>query len=70
MTTTPGGGLCTPQSGDRFDLFVAETISGSFDVLKRAMLGGGMGRDMHFLVDEIGRVEALRFGVIETSSRR
>lgn len=51
-----GTGLFDPQLGDSFDLFAADTISGDFDLLMLAGLGGGLGWEVNVLADAIGGI--------------
>jgi T5SS/PEP-CTERM-associated repeat protein len=59
-----GSGSFTPQLGDSFDLFMADTITGDFDLLTLASLGGGLGWQLDFLADEIGTTDVLRLSVV------
>lgn len=55
-----GAGSFAPAIGDSFDLFKAETINGSFDILTFAGLIGGMEWGMEILADAYGSTDVLR----------
>lgn len=60
----PGDGLFTPQLGDSFDLFMADTITGNFDMLTLATLGGGLDWQLEMLPDAIGLTDVVRLNVV------
>jgi hypothetical protein len=62
-----GSGLFTPQPGDSFDLFAAPTISGDFDTLYLAALGGGLGWQVDVLADAIGLTDVVRLSVVASA---
>jgi T5SS/PEP-CTERM-associated repeat protein len=59
-----GSGPFSPQAGDSFDLFMADTISGSFDLLTLAALGGGLAWQFDFLADAVGTADVVRLSVV------
>ena len=59
----PGSGLFTPQAGDGFDLFIAETISGSFDNLQFPTLDRGLRWELAVLADATGTRDIVRLNV-------
>ena len=61
-----GSGLFAPGLGDSFDLFAADTITGSFDLLTLAALGGGLDWQLDLLADEIGTTDILRLSVVSS----
>ena len=61
-----GGGLFTPSLGDSFDILVAETIVGEFDLFSMAILGTGLDWDVSYLLDNIG-TDIVRLSVVDTS---
>ena len=62
-----GSGLFAPQLGDSFDLFMADTISGDFDLLTLAALGGGLGWQLDVLADAIGITDIVRLSVVTSA---
>jgi hypothetical protein len=62
-----GRGLFDPQLGDSFDLFLADTISGNFDLLTLATLGGGLGWQVDVLADAIGLTDVVRLSVVTSA---
>jgi hypothetical protein len=46
--------LFTPGVGDTFDILLADTIVGNFDILSLASLGGGLSWDMSYILDPLG----------------
>ena len=63
-----GSGLFSPELGDSFDLFMAETITGGFDLWTTAMLGGGLDWQLDFLADAIGSMDVVRLSVVTGST--
>ena len=59
-----GGGLFDPQLGESFDLFAADTITGSFDLVTLAALGDGLGWQLEILPDAIGTTDVVRLNVV------
>ena len=59
-----GSGLFAPHLGDSFDLFTADTITGRFDLLTLATLGGGLGWQLDVLPDAIGLTDVVRLSVV------
>lgn len=62
-----GSGPYVPQLGDSFDLFLADTISGDFDLLTLATLGGGLGWQLDVLADAIGFTDVVRLSVVASA---
>ncbi|MEN8109068.1 MAG: hypothetical protein ABFS22_13825, partial [Pseudomonadota bacterium] len=62
-----GSGLFTPGLGDSFDLFMADTILGEFDLLTLATLGVDLGWQLDFLADEIGSTDVVRLSVVASA---
>jgi len=62
-----GTGLFSPQAGDSFDLFAAETILGEFDVLTLAALGGGLGWELSLFEDYLGSTDILRLTAVPSA---
>lgn len=63
----PGTGLFEPQLGDSFDLFLADTISGDFDLLTLSALGGGLDWQLEVLADAIGLTDVVRLSVVTSA---
>jgi hypothetical protein len=62
-----GTSLFTPQIGDSFDLFQANTITGDFDLLTLASLDGGLGWQLDILADAIGFTDVVRLSVVAST---
>jgi hypothetical protein len=62
-----GSGLFTLQLGDTFDLFTAEAITGDFDLLTLAALGGGLDWQLDVLTDAIGLTDVVRLSVVAST---
>ena len=62
-----GTGLFDPQLGDSFDLFLAETISGEFDLLTLVALGGGLGWQLDTFSDAVGSTDVVRLSVVASA---
>lgn len=62
-----GSGLFDPQLGDTFDLFMADTITGDFDLWTLAALGGGLGWQLDVLADAIGLTDVVRLSVVTSA---
>jgi len=62
-----GIGLYAPQLGDSFDLFLADTITGNFDLLTLATLGGGLGWQLDILADAVGFTDVVRLSVVASA---
>ncbi|MDH3948810.1 MAG: hypothetical protein OEU74_07600, partial [Gammaproteobacteria bacterium] len=67
MLYDPGSGLFAPQLGDSFDLFLAETIAGDFDLWTLAALGGGLDWQVDVLADAIGTTDVMRLSVVASA---
>ncbi len=53
-----------PTLGNSFDIVVADAISGEFDIFAFALLGGGLGWELHHLVNAFGNTDVLRLEVV------
>ncbi len=65
--TNLGSGIFKPGIGDAFDILTAESIIGEFDILSLAVIGGGLGWQLDYLVDEIGTIDVARLTVVEVA---
>jgi len=61
-----GSGLFAPSLGDSFDLFAADAITGNFDLLTLAVLGGNLDWRLDYLVDEIGTIDIARLSIVSS----
>jgi len=59
----PGSGVFVPRVGDVFDLFIAETVAGSFDNLLFPILDPGLHWDFAVLTDAVGTRDIVRLSV-------
>lgn len=54
----------TPSLGDTFDILMADTISGEFDILLLASISGGLGWDVSYILDPFS-TDIVRLTIIQ-----
>lgn len=59
-----GGGVFVFEAGKTFDILLAESIVGTFEILNFAGPGPGMAWTTNYLLDAIGTTDVVRLGVV------
>lgn len=59
-----GDGIFNAGLGDSFDVLLADSIFGEFDLLTLAVLGDGLSWDVAYLTDAIGSTDIVRLNVV------